>query len=70
MLNEQLSIHNSYYNDLAKTGAITYPELLSVPADFFTLFYANQFNTVNAQQKARHLVSDKASISKLEEIIN
>jgi len=65
LLHHQLSKHNSYYDDLAKTGAITHPELIQVPYHFFTSLNADPINNIHAQQKAKHLVSDKAIIAKL-----
>ncbi len=65
-LHYQLSKHNSYYDDLATTGAITHPELIQVSHDFFITFHANKPNIIHAQQKATHLISDKTIIEKLQ----
>jgi hypothetical protein len=66
MLHRELSRHNSYYDDLTQTGAITYPELLPVPYDFFISLSTNNSNTIHAQQKIKHLINDKATITKLD----
>jgi hypothetical protein len=65
LLHHQLSKHNSYYDDLATTGAITHPELIHVPENFFSALHENRSNIPPAQQKAKHLVSDKISIEKM-----
>jgi len=65
ILHRQLSKHNSYYDDLAKTGAITHPEFIQVPGNFFTSFHINTSGNIKAQQKAKHLINDKAIIEKL-----
>jgi phenylacetate-coenzyme A ligase PaaK-like adenylate-forming protein len=66
LLHRQLSKHNSYYNDLATTGALTYPELIQITGNFFDALHENKSNGIHAQQKAKHLVSDKKMIKKLE----
>lgn len=68
ILHQQLSLHNSYYDDLAKTGAITYPEILNVSNDFFISLNADKPGTIHAQQKITHLVSDKEKVEKLRNI--
>ncbi|HYJ62809.1 MAG TPA: GH3 auxin-responsive promoter family protein, partial [Parafilimonas sp.] len=70
LLHQQLSLHNSYYDDLAKTGAITYPEILCVPHNFFISLNASKSGIIQAQQKTNHLVSNKEKIEKLENIFN
>ncbi len=70
LLHHQLSKHNSYYDDLVKTSAIIHPELIQVPHNFFNSFHANKSNIIQAQQKAKHLISDKATIERLNNHFN
>lgn len=65
ILHQQLSQYNSYYDDLAKTGVISLPELVQVPYNFFTSLLPNSFGTFHAQQKIKHFISDKLMIEKL-----
>lgn len=70
ILHQQLALHNSYYNDLAKLGALTYPELIPVHYNFFSSLFADENNNLIAQQKPKHLISDKSLITKIEEMIS
>ncbi|MEP6464875.1 MAG: GH3 auxin-responsive promoter family protein [Parafilimonas sp.] len=69
ILHQQLSKHNSYYNDLVKTGVLTHPEIIVVNRNFFSEANNSKGFNISAQQKITHLINNKETISKLENIV-
>lgn len=70
ILHQQLSKYNNYYDDLVKTGALTRPSLKQVPRNFFIVLHTNETGDIHAQQKAKHLISNKTIIEKLSSQFN
>lgn len=68
ILHSQLCKNNSNYHDLVKTGAVSIPKLIPVKKNSFEILTGP--SDYHAQQKMKHLISDKIIITKLESILS